>query len=79
MADERAEVRIQYVNEQLRRLVQKKRSDRARILLVEMQSDDSPQVGDLSTDGVHPNDSGYEKMAKKWFEGVEEAAQNRFI
>lgn len=44
-----------------------------------MQDATGPQICDLSDDGVHPKNTGYEKMAKKWLDGVREASRNGFL
>ena len=36
-------------------------------------------TNDDMADGVHPNDAGYEKMAKSWRAAIQEAADKGFI
>ncbi|CAK7213188.1 hypothetical protein SBRCBS47491_001717 [Sporothrix bragantina] len=73
-----AELRVQRVNEHLRRLAQQRITEKKRIVLAEMHGTDGPQVSDLA-DGTHPGDAGYEKMAEIWYSSIEEAAAHGFL
>lgn len=53
-------------------------SEGRRILLVDMQTANAPQHEDL-TDGTHPNDMGYEKMAEIWLEGIKAARRRDYF
>ena len=75
----RTEMRVLRFNENLRLLAEKLAEERRRLVLVDMHGSDGPGVADLSADGVHPNDEGYEKMAVKWFEGVREADERGLL
>lgn len=44
----------------------------AKLLLVDMRGPGGPTITDLA-DNRHPNDAGYVKMAKIWFQGIQEA------
>ena len=72
-------MRVLRFNENLRLLAEKLAEERRRLVLVDMHGSDGPGVADLSADGVHPNDEGYEKMAVKWFEGVREADERGLL
>ncbi|KAL8959474.1 MAG: hypothetical protein Q9193_003670 [Seirophora villosa] len=47
-----------------------------KVAVVDMRS--KLQASDLS-DGLHPNDGGYQKMANAWFKGIEDAARKGWI
>lgn len=79
MADQGADGRVCFANEQLRHLVKKNLAEDKRIVYVNMHDRDGPQVSDLLSDGVHPDDAGYEKMAWKWYAGVQEAGHSGFL
>lgn len=72
------EQRICKVNQQFRHVVDKMTAEGQKIILVDMHAADAPQVHDLN-DGTHPNDKGYEKMAKIWFEGFKAAERRNYM
>lgn len=72
------EGRVLRINEQLRSLARRKAAARKRIVLAEMHGADGPQKGEL-VDGTHPNDAGYNKMAKIWHRSIQEAASRGFL
>ena len=61
--DNATEARVLRVNKQIRDLAKQKTAEKKRIVLVDMHGSDGPQKGDI-VDGTHPNDVGYNKMAK---------------
>ncbi|KAF4512482.1 hypothetical protein G6O67_001617 [Ophiocordyceps sinensis] len=72
------EARVLRVNEQLRSLARRKAAAKKRMVLAEMHGADGPRKDDL-VDGTHPNDAGYNKMAKIWHKGIQEAASKGFL
>lgn len=72
------EGRVEKVNAQIKEVAEQKVSENKRIVLVDMHAADGPQKGDMA-DNTHPNDVGYDKMAKIWFRGIQEAAAKGFI
>lgn len=72
------EARVLRVNQQFRDLAKQKAAEKKRIVLVEMHGPDGPQKGDMADD-THPNDAGYNKMAKIWHRGIQEAASKGFL
>jgi lysophospholipase L1-like esterase len=72
----RTELRIRRVNEQYQTLAEKMLAEHRNIVLVDMHSTNGPQECDL-VDGTHPNDDGYNKMAKIWYEGIYRASSRR--
>jgi lysophospholipase L1-like esterase len=73
------EARVEQVNTQFKELAKQKASQNKRIVLVDMHASDGPLKGDLADDGTHPGDVGYNKMAKIWFRGIQEAASKGFL
>jgi lysophospholipase L1-like esterase len=57
-------------------LVSDRADDGARILYVTMTNELT--TADLS-DGLHPNDHGYDLMSEVWYGGIEQAANNSWI
>ncbi|KAI0014264.1 SGNH hydrolase-type esterase domain-containing protein [Xylariaceae sp. FL0662B] len=76
--DRSAESRVVLVNKNLQLLAGQKAAENKRIVLVDMHARDGPQLGDL-VDGTHPNDEGYDKMARIWYRGIKEATSKQFI
>ncbi|CAM1503359.1 Fc.00g081350.m01.CDS01 [Cosmosporella sp. VM-42] len=64
--------RVLYVNDQIRVLAKQMVIEQKRLVIVDMRGPEGPQLVDL-TDGTHPNDLGYRKMAEIWFKGIQEA------
>ncbi|KAL5003758.1 SGNH hydrolase-type esterase domain-containing protein [Aspergillus recurvatus] len=73
------------VNDQYRELVETMREEGVSIVLAEMNGEESAITypEDYTTDGkvnsTHPNDRGYEKMARIWYEAIVEAAKQNLI
>ncbi|KAI1451902.1 SGNH hydrolase-type esterase domain-containing protein [Annulohypoxylon moriforme] len=72
-SDVSAEARVTEANAQYLYLARRKANDGKRIVLVDMHAAAGPSCDDL-VDGIHPNDSGYRKMALLWRKGIHEAA-----
>ncbi|KAI1037776.1 hypothetical protein LB503_009411 [Fusarium chuoi] len=77
-ADEQVNSRVQDINSCLRDLVVLKEAEQKRIVLADMYSTKGPEVEDLM-DGTHPNDNGYSKMARIWFDAIGKARANGFF
>ncbi|KAF3058575.1 carbohydrate esterase family 3 protein [Daldinia childiae] len=77
--DAAVQARVQDFNAQLRKVANQLQSDKKRLVLVDMQSDDGPEVEDLNADGTHPNDTGYRKMADVFYEGLKEADRRNYF
>ncbi|OQD87991.1 hypothetical protein PENSOL_c074G08798 [Penicillium solitum] len=69
---------VMRVNDQFRALAQQKATEQKKIVLVEMDTPDGPDVQSF-VDGIHPDDKGYYKMAILWLRGIQEAIQKGFI
>lgn len=69
---------VQRINEQIVELATRRISEDRKLVLVDMHASDGPRLGDLA-DGTHPNDMGYERMAKIWHGGIVEAAMKGYI
>ncbi|KAI1389382.1 carbohydrate esterase family 3 protein [Hypoxylon trugodes] len=65
--------RIDEYNAQLRQVASNFQEAGRSLVLVDMQGKNGPTLDDLISDGIHPNDEGYEKMAQVWFNGIKEA------
>ncbi|BCS17202.1 SGNH/GDSL hydrolase family protein [Aspergillus puulaauensis] len=77
-ADKQANSNVMYVNDQFRTLAKQKANEQKKIVFVDMNCDAGPQIGCLD-DGIHPDNEGYEKMAKLWMNGVLEAMKKGFL
>ncbi|KAF7544762.1 hypothetical protein G7Z17_g9700 [Cylindrodendrum hubeiense] len=72
------EERVLEVNKQLKVLAEQMAAESRKLILVDMHSSDGVQEEDL-VDGTHPDSAGYEKMAKLWFNGTEDAASRGWL
>ncbi|KAL7928260.1 carbohydrate esterase family 3 protein [Trichoderma chlorosporum] len=72
------ESRIKCANNQFRDTATLKQNEGKRIVLVDMHCQNGLKEDDIS-DGTHPNDQGYYKMAKIWHGGVQEAIGKGFM
>lgn len=70
-AQEDAERAVVRVNEQILELSKELVASRRRLVLVNMHVA-ALGLGDLA-DGTHPNDGGYLKMGRIWYDGIKEA------
>ncbi|KAL7782330.1 carbohydrate esterase family 3 protein [Trichoderma afarasin] len=76
--DTEVESRIKWANNQFRGIALSKQSEGRRIVFADMHSQWGPKENDIS-DGTHPNDQGYYKMAKIWYKGILEAMAKGFL
>jgi len=66
------------INKQYQAIAADLQKQNAKFVLVDMRSSDGPTTNDLA-DRRHPNDVGYSKMAKVWFQGVQQAQSKGFF
>lgn len=78
-ADSQVNSRILRVNEQIRSLIDRDFSRGRRIVLADMYTTEGPGIEDIISDDTHPNDVGYEEMARIWFSSIQETAMRCFI
>jgi lysophospholipase L1-like esterase len=77
-ADKEVNSAVMRVDDQFRTLAQQKATGLQKIVLVDMETSDGPDVQGF-VDGIHPDDKGYHKMARLWLLGIREAFQRGFI
>lgn len=70
--NEHAQKNIDKINQQYRKLEAKRHKAGDRIILAEMDNGNIT-TADLSSDGIHPTDEGYRKMAAIWWSAFESA------
>ncbi|WP_116545133.1 SGNH/GDSL hydrolase family protein [Pontibacter virosus] len=63
---------IQELNEQIEALVKSQTSDGPPLILVDQNTGFKVKAGEDTYDGIHPNESGMEKMAQVWFDAIME-------
>jgi lysophospholipase L1-like esterase len=66
-------------NKELPALVKARVDSGKKVGLVVLPEMDFAKGGKDTREGIHPNDSGYKKMAVAWFKGIEEAAEKSWI
>ena len=66
-------------NKELPALVKARVDNGKKVGLVTLPNMDFGKGGKDTREGIHPNDSGYKKMAGAWFKGIEAAAENNWI
>lgn len=76
--DKTIEARVEKVNSQYTALAKKKAAEGKKIILAEMHGDDGPQPDEMA-DNTHPNDIGYNKMAKIWYRAIKAAEGKGFL
>ncbi|KAL7940797.1 carbohydrate esterase family 3 protein [Trichoderma barbatum] len=76
--DDNIEERILWANDQFQAIAIQKETEGKRIVFVDMHSRGGPEANDIS-DGTHPNDRGYYRMAEIWYRGVLEAISKGFL
>jgi lysophospholipase L1-like esterase len=76
-ADEEVEKVVVRMNGQILGLAKEMIAARRKLVLVKMHVD-GLGVADLA-DGTHPNDGGYVKMGKIWYDGIKEAESQGFL
>lgn len=78
-ADNATEANVEIVNANYKTMVEQQQALKKKIILVDMHGPDGPQLSDLVSDGTHPDDAGYEKMALLWFRGIKNAASRGWL
>ena len=76
--DQSVEQSVVALNSQLVDLASKLDAQGKRIILADMHGLDGPQPHDMAND-IHPNNAGYDKMAKIWFTAIQEAVSKGFV
>ncbi|KAI1468018.1 carbohydrate esterase family 3 protein [Daldinia caldariorum] len=71
--------RVEDFNAQLRKVGEQLQAGKKRLVVVDMQSDAGPQLADLNSDGTHPGDGGYRKMADVFYAGLKEADRRNYF
>ncbi|KAI0151141.1 carbohydrate esterase family 3 protein [Pestalotiopsis sp. NC0098] len=69
-ADSGTNSRAKQINTQYQSLVSSLQIAGAPIIWADMQGSDGPTLADISSDGTHPVDSGYKKMANIWYGAI---------
>lgn len=77
-ADKEVDSAVKCINDQFRALAKKKAAEQKKIVLMDMYTSEGPDIHGL-IDGIHPDDDGYNKMARLWFRGIQEALQKGLI
>ncbi|KAK1701477.1 SGNH hydrolase-type esterase domain-containing protein [Colletotrichum godetiae] len=77
--DEAVQQRIEAFNTEAERLARTLTLGGRKIVFVNLQGNDGPVMEDLVADGTHPNDTGYEKMARIWLRGIQMASKEGFL
>ncbi|GAB3529399.1 hypothetical protein GCM10027443_08640 [Pontibacter brevis] len=70
MQEEEAAHRIKELNKRLPALVKELNTPHSPVILVDQYTGFDPTRGADTWDGIHPNASGEEKMAQKWFDAL---------
>ncbi|MFD2514639.1 GDSL-type esterase/lipase family protein [Pontibacter locisalis] len=66
---------IRLLNERIPALAQELNTAASPVILVDQYTGFNPTTGADTFDGIHPNASGEEKMAQKWFEAIMKVVQ----
>lgn len=77
--DSNVNSRVLRANDQIRTLADRDSVGHQRIVLADMCTNEGPSIEDIGSDGTHPNDVGYQKMARIWFQSIQEAAVKGYI
>ncbi|KXH42130.1 fungal specific transcription factor [Colletotrichum nymphaeae SA-01] len=77
--NEVAQQRVEEFNIEAERLARQLTLKGRKIVFVDLQRNDGPAMEDLVADGTHPNDTGYEKIARKWLGGFRVAVKRGFL
>ncbi|OTB16454.1 carbohydrate esterase family 3 protein [Daldinia sp. EC12] len=77
--DPDVQTRVKDYNAQLKKVADQLQADKKRLVVVDMQSDMGPKLEDLNSDGTHPGDEGYRKMADVFWEGLKEADRRNYF
>lgn len=78
-ADTGAQARGLQINAQYKTLATKLRDAGKPLVYADMQSLAGPALSDISPDGVHPLDRGYQKMANVWLTAISQANSAGFL
>ncbi|PVH86852.1 carbohydrate esterase family 3 protein [Cadophora sp. DSE1049] len=65
-------------NANLPAMVKTRQAAGKKILLVDMSSSFF-SMADITADGIHPTDAGYEKMAAVWYQGISAASSRKWL
>jgi lysophospholipase L1-like esterase len=74
--DDDSQARVETFNAAIPGLVAERAGMGKKVLVVDMEKYVS--TGELM-DGLHPNDDGYEGMARAWYDGIRKAANKRWV
>ena len=66
-ANSKTQANVDIYNRKIPEVVQRRQADGKHIIYVDFSSF---KLTDLSSDGTHPTDAGYLKMAKVWYQGI---------
>jgi lysophospholipase L1-like esterase len=78
-ADSTVQDRAVQINTQYQNLVGSLQQAGKAIIWADMQGADGPQASDLGSDGIHPVDTGYQKMANIWYTAIGAADAKSFL
>ncbi|KAL8781313.1 MAG: hypothetical protein Q9213_006062 [Squamulea squamosa] len=76
MKDAKADAQVQAYNNAIPGIVQTRANAGHKVMVADMRGVTS---ADLSKDGFHPTDAGYQKMADGWFRGIQAASSKGWI
>lgn len=65
-------------NANLPAMIKSRQAAGKKILLVDMSSSFF-SMADITADGIHPTDAGYEKMAAVWYQGISAASARKWL
>jgi lysophospholipase L1-like esterase len=77
--DSTVQDRAVQINVQYQSLVESLQQDGKPIIWADMQGPEGPLVSDLSSDGIHPTDAGYRKMATIWYSAIGQASASGYL
>lgn len=78
-ADSGTQARAVQINSQFQSLAASLRAEGKAIIWADMQGSNGPLASDLSPDGTHPVDLGYQKMATIWYNAIGQADAAGFL
>ncbi|OBT51242.1 hypothetical protein VE04_08841, partial [Pseudogymnoascus sp. 24MN13] len=73
-----AEANVKLFNAQLPAMVANYQAANEKVLLVDFHTSFF-SLSDIRTDGTHPTDAGYQKMAAVWYQGIQAAAAANWL
>ncbi|KAF3000646.1 hypothetical protein E8E14_006524 [Neopestalotiopsis sp. 37M] len=77
--DTDADWRAKQINFQYQNLVKVLQLQGKPIIWADMQGPDGPTLADISSDGTHPLDVGYKKMANIWYAAIQTADAKGYL